>query len=467
MAQLHMANLLEEMQTRVKGAVIVPGDANYEEARQAWNMTVDQHPSVIVMAASAADVVEAVRFANVQNLSIAVQATGHGISRMADGALLINTANMTEVEVDAEKQTAWVEGGAKWGIVLEKAQAVGLAPLLGSTTDVGAVGYTLGGGMGWLVRKYGMSLDSVNAFEVVTADGQLRRASADENADLFWALRGGGGSFGVITAMEIRLYPVTNVFAGTMMYPAELAKDVFLRYREWIKDAPNELTTSIGIMNFPPLDMIPEFLRGKTVVIVRGCYCGPVEEGQQMVQQTWLDWQQPMVNMWQAMPFSMADMISQDPKDRMPDYSTAVWMNELTDDAIETIIKRALVSNGSPLLAVEIRHAGGAVAQVNKTANAYGNRDANHIVHMLSLVLSPEMGKQVAEYATMFKQELQPNLTGGVYMNFLGGQEKWDSTRKAYLPETYQRLMAIKSQYDPQNRFNHSFNIPAVKGNSN
>ena len=203
----------------VDSRVIVPGDEHYDAARQGWNLAVDQYPAMIVEARTAEDVAEALRFAQSQGLDVAVTATGHGVIRKADHSLLIDTSKMAAVEVDAAARTAWVGAGTKWGAVLEAAQAAGLAPLLGSSPDVGAIGYTLGGGMGWLVRKYGLSADSVNYFEVVTVNGERVRASATENADLFWGLRGGGGNFGVVTGMEIRLYPVTTVYGGNLFYP--------------------------------------------------------------------------------------------------------------------------------------------------------------------------------------------------------------------------------------------------------
>ncbi|MCB1376466.1 MAG: FAD-binding oxidoreductase, partial [Rhodobacteraceae bacterium] len=196
----------------------------------------------------------------------------------------IVTARMTDVQVNVTAQTAWVEAGAEWGMVLEKTQAVGLAPLLGSSPNVGVIGYTLGGGMGWLARQYGLATDSVQRFEVVTADGEVRTVSRSEHPDLFWGLRGGGGSLAIITSVEMQLYPVTTVYGGNLIYPASMAREVILRYREWIKDAPDALTSSFAIMNFPPIPAVPDFLRGKSVIMVRGCYTGSVEEGEALIR---------------------------------------------------------------------------------------------------------------------------------------------------------------------------------------
>jgi len=455
---------VENLRAKLHGSVIVPGEAQYDEARKAWNLAVDQHPAVIVTPHRALDVVEAVRFAHAVGLGIAVQATGHGVSRPADGAMLIITAGMTNVQIDAESKTAWVEAGSKWGPVLEKAQAVGLAPLLGSSPDVGVVGYTLGGGMGWLARKYGMSLDSVRSFEVVTADGQLIRASETETADLFWGLRGGGGALGVITGVEIQLYPVTMVYGGTLIYPIELAEAVFKHFRDWVQVVPDEFTSAVTLMNFPPLPQVPEFLRGKSAVLVRGCFCGPVEQGEALLKEWWLDWNPPLVNMFHPMPFSEVATISNDPEDPMPSMSTNAWIRELSDEAIDILLKHGISYNGSsPIIFTEIRHAGGAIARVSQDNNAFGSRDASLLLQMLGIIPTAEAAQFLEQRTSQVKRELQPYLTGTVYMNFLEGEEKWQRTQDAYSPETYRRLQAIKAKYDPQNTFRFSFNIPPVK----
>ena len=451
---------LQRLQVRIQGSVILPDTPEYDDARKAWNLTINHHPAVIVVANNVADVIEAVNFARLEDLGIAVQSTGHGVAKAADDGLLIITSNMTSVRVDEEKHTAWIEAGAKWGMVLEHAQAVGLAPLLGSSSGVGVMGYTLGGGMGWLARKHGLAIDSVRYFEVVTADGRLLYASKTENPDLFWALRGGGGNFGVITAMEIQLYPETTVYGGNLIYPIQYAKAVYQFYREWIKNAPDELTSSISIMNFPPIPAVPEFLRGQTVVIIRGLYAGALDKGAALVQQ-WLDWMTPVANTFGAMPFSNVDTISSDPKDPVPGVSSGAWLRELDDATIDLLIHYALKSNGSPLVKTEVRHAGGAISRVDKNANAYGHRQEQLIMQVVAITPSPEAYQAAEQYIAAFKHALEPSLSGGVYINFLDGKEARDRTEDAYLPESYHWLMMLKAKFDPDNRFRYSFNIPA------
>jgi hypothetical protein len=445
------------LQSRIQGRVITPSDLQYSAARQAWNLTVNQHPAVIVAAQSAADIVEAVRFAAAHGLGVAVQATGHGNVRPADGAMLILTAGLDEVRIDAERQMAWVGAGVQWAAVLEAAQAMGLAPLLGSTPYVGAVGYTLGGGMGWLARKYGLATDSVLSFEVITADGELRRASATENSDLFWGLRGGGGSLGIVTGMEFRLYPVTTVYGGNLFYPMAQAKAIFQRYREWIANAPDELTSSIVIMNFPAAPAVPAPLRGQRFVMVRGCYAGPIAEGEALLQH-WRAWQAPVIDDFKAMPFSDVGSISNDPVEPLPSFSTGVWLQTLSDAAIETLIRYVAPSHGSPLVYAEIRHAGGAIRRVAQSG-AYSHRDADYLLHLIGVAPTPETRFYLQHYTDQIKAALQPDLTGGVYMNFLEGEESRAQVKAGFSPAAYAQLQQLKATYDAQNRLAYGFNI--------
>ena len=450
---------LEQLRTRVSGQVLTAQDDGYDAARQPWNLTVDQHPAVIVVAATAKDIAEAVRFADEQDLGIAVKGGAHGTIREANGSMLIVTSQMTDVIVNAAAKTAWVSAGAKWGRVLEQTQAVGLAPLLGSSPDVGAVGYTLGGGMGWLARKYGLSTDSVNRFELITANGEMLNVSATENADLFWGLRGGGGNFGVVTGMEIRLYPVTTVYGGNLFYPIHKAKEVYAHYRRWIANAPDELTSSVVLMNFPPFPSVPEFLRGQSFVIVRGSYSGPVEQGEELLKH-WRTWETPIVDGFTAMPFAQVAAISNDPVDPMPSHSSGMWLKDISDETVDILIRYAVPRNGPPMLAfAEVRHAGGAISRVDPRSAAYGNRDAQHILQVVGGAPTPEAHEALNQHIAQLKRALTPHLHGGVYLNFLEGSEAREATRAGFSRETYQRLQFLKAKYDPKNRFSHSYDI--------
>lgn len=447
------------LQAQIQGQVILPGDADYDEARLAWNRKVEQHPALIVAAESSQDVATAVAFARQHNLGVAIQSTGHGNVRPADECLLILTCGLRGVAIDPDARTARVAAGEQWGAVLAAAQEHGLAPLLGSSPTVGVVGYTLGGGLGWLGRKYGLSADNVLAFELVTIDGRLLIASEVENSDLFWGLRGGGGSLGIITSLTIRLFPVAEVYAGNLFYPADMARDVFRHYRSWIATAPDELTSSVLVMNFPPFPELPEFLRGRSFAIVRGCYCGTMEHGEALLRH-WRDWQAPLIDDFKAIPFSQAATISNDPVEPLPGFNSGAWLRELSDDAIEAIVRFGLGADGpSPLIFAEVRHAGGAIRRVAAETAVYGNRDAELVLSLVGVAPSPSAHHNLVAYTGRLKDALRPALTGGVYMNFLEGAESQQRIRDGLSAGGYERLAQIKAAVDPDNLLRYSFNI--------
>ncbi|MBE2270462.1 MAG: FAD-binding oxidoreductase [Anaerolinea sp.] len=458
-----MTTLMGAME--ISGAVLRPGDAEYDQARLAWNRAVTHAPALIVLAQNADDVSAAVRFAAQEGLSVAVQSTGHGTVRPADeNAVLIVTSALKGVRVDAERRTAWIGAGNLWGEVVPHTAPLGLTPLFGSSPGVGVVGYTLGGGMGWFGRKYGLAVDTVISLDVVTADGEQRKVSADENADLFWALRGGGGAFAVVTGIEVALFPSNGVLGGNLLYPAAMAGDVMRFYREWITRLPDEFTTSIVLMNFPPFPFIPEPVRGKSFVMVRGAYAGDPAvgsaDGMRYVQE-WLDWRQPVANMFHPTPVTEMKTISNDPENPTPGGSSGAWLRELSDEVIDTLIRRTFVSEGQPpLIFSEVRHAGGAIARVPDDANAYSHRDELFSLYMVGITPTPEIGERLSAYLAQTKRELGSAQSGAVYLNFLEREESRERVRDAYTPEKFARLVATKAKYDPDNRFGYAFNIP-------
>lgn len=455
-----MNNLnVEDLRQKVIGRVLTAENEEFNLARTPWDLSVIFEPAVVLMAANSDDIITAVQFAKDNHMKIAVTNSGHGVALPAIGSLLINVSEMTNVRVDPDKQTAWMEGGAKWAHVLEKAQEVGLAPLMGSSSDIGAAGFTSGGGIGWLSRKYGLSVDHVLAMDVVTADGQLIHADKDENPDLFWAMRGAGAAFGVITAMEVELFPIRNAFAGSLMYPSELAHDVFTRYRDWATGLDEEWTTSISILNLPPLPFLPEFLRGKSVVVIRGCYLGGMEAGKADITH-FLNWQEPMMNLFRPIEYSEADIISDDPKDPTAALATNVILNGITDNVIQTLIKYAVPTDGpSPLMMAEILHAGGQIAKADPSTTAFSQHDAPFILKIIGINPEPAVGRAFLALADKLKNELKADAQDGVFLNFLTGDEKWQHSKAAFSPEAYQKLTALKKQYDPDNTFCFSLNI--------
>jgi len=321
------------------------------------------------------------------------------------------------------------------------------------------VGYTLGGGLGWLARRYGLAADSVRSFELVTADASRVRTSAQENQELFWGLRGGGaGSLGVITAMEIGLFPVDQVYGGNLLYPADLAREVAARYAEWIAAAPDELTSSLVLMNFPPIDMVPEPLRGRSFTIIRGCYSGSTEDAEEQLR-FWREWRRPDIDMFGPMPFSAAATISNDPVDPLPGGTTTAWLKGLGRDAIDIIVDHAFPAGGPPqVMMTEVRHVGGAVSRGGSEA-AYGNRDATLLFEAVSAIPTPEARDALQAHFARVHERLRPHATGGAYLNFLEGAEKVARTRAGFTPEAYRRLQALKGQYDPQNLFRYGIDL--------
>ncbi|MBP9503261.1 MAG: FAD-binding oxidoreductase [Candidatus Promineofilum sp.] len=443
----------------ITGEVITPDDPRYDGARACFNLVFDQYPALVVMAANDEDVVGAVRYAADHGLDIAVQATGHGLVRMADGALLINTSPMTGVAIDPIARTARVEAGAKWGHVLAAAQRHGLAPLLGSSSDVGAVGYTLGGGFGWLGRKHGLASDTVVDFDAVTAGGERLTVSAGENADLFWGLRGGGGGLAVVTAMTVRLFPVQTVYGGRLVWPADSAAAVLRRWRDWLPTLPEEMTTSVKIMSLPDMEFVPAPLRGQTLTVLAGCFCGPLEEGAALMDD-WRAWRAPIIDDFRAMPFAEADEISQDPQDPVPAMTTGAWLRDLSAGAIDTIVRFATMQEGRvPLIFIEIRHAGGAVGRAGATASAFGHRDAELLLDAVYMVPAPPVRDVVVDHMRRLKAALRPAMTGTVYMNFLEGEEKNERVGDGFPAATLARLAALKERYDPDDRLNRAMHI--------
>jgi hypothetical protein len=445
-----------DLKLRVGLDVFTPDDRGYDSVRASWNTAFSHRPLAVVVPVSAAGVVETVRFARAHGLSVAIQSTGHGPTREAHDAILINMARMTDVALDAKTARVWIGGGAKWQDVLDVVTPHGLAPLVGSTPDVSAVGYTLGGGLGWLARKYGASADSVLAFEVVTADGRLTRASATENPELFWGLRGGGaGSLGVITAMEVQLYHVPQVYGGNLFYPAEMAVPVLRHWREWIASLPEDFTAGVTLINFPPMPDVPAEFRGRSFVLVRGAFVGPMEDGEHHLS-FWRDWETPEFDLFGPMSFDRIAEISMDPLDPLPAEVTGAWMASLSDDTIDVLVSATFSQDGPPLiLFTEMRHSGGALARGGDVASAFGNRDAEILLEIVAVTPTRDMIEAVRALTAGIRQRITPDLTGGVYLNFLEGDDRRFAGKEGLGEAHYARLSALKATVDPGNLFDH------------
>jgi FAD/FMN-containing dehydrogenase len=434
-----------------EGPVHGQGDDGYDAARRPWQLKVDPRPALVVEAAGPADVQAAIRTARDGDLPFAVQSTGHGAVPRADGGLLLKTTALDGVAVDPERRVARVAAGATWSAVIAAAAPHGLAPLSGSSPTVGVVGYTLGGGTGWLSRKYGYAADSVLRADVVTADGELVTATADEHPDLFWALRGGGGNFGVVTELEFRLCPVDRVYAGMAMFDADRAADALSVYREWAADEPDESNTALVAMTVPPVPVFPEELRGRRVLMLRALYIGAPDEAERTLAPLRQAAGEPLLDAFREMPYPETATLGPPP---VP-MATAMRI-ELFDDLSDDVIGLGLGANGL-VAGVEFRHWGGAPARPDAAAGPAGHRDAPFSVVVGAMAEDGSQGPALQAAVDKVGDRLARHSTGGTFLNFIGDPAR---TPSAYTAEDHRRLAAVKREYDPGNFFSSNLNIP-------
>ncbi|GAA4923974.1 FAD/FMN-containing dehydrogenase [Actinomycetospora succinea] len=434
------------------------GDDGYEDEFAGFDLAVRQHPAVVVGATGAADVVAAVRGAVAAGLAVGVQATGHGITVPADGdALLITTRRMDGVRVDTDAHTAWIDAGVSWERVLQEAAPHGLAPLVGSAPAVGAVSYTLGGGLGELGRRWGFAADRVRRLDVVTADGVARRVTADDHPDLFWALRGGGGNVGVVTGAEVDLVQLAGVYGGGLFFAGEDAGPVLTALLAAGRDAPDEVTLSIALMTFPDVPAVPGPLRGRWCAHVRVCSSGEPGRCEDVIAPLRAA-ATPLLDTVRSMPVTDIGTIHNDPVTPLATNSRSRALHRLDEDAVATILRHA--GPRTPFL-VELRLMGGALARPPAVANAVGHRSAAATVYTTAHPHpdGPTASDTAAEQA--FLDDLDAWSDGGALVNFLAGAHvSGADVRAAYDAETWTRLVAIKSAWDPGNVFRINHNVP-------
>ncbi len=459
--QLIRANdiAIEQLRIALPGRVYTPEDEGYDAARAGYALLDQPSPDIIVFVEDKDDVVTAVNVARENNLSVGVQATGHNFGFPFQGGLRINTSRMQGFSINPERQIARVEAGVRWGTVVQAAQEYGLAPLNGSSPTVGVVGYSLFGGFGWMLRKYGAAVDSVVAIEVVTADGQFRRVSATEEPDLFWALRGASGNFGIVTAIEFKLYPVSQIYGGAIFYDIEHAAEVLTAYSKWVATQPEEMTTSIVIMRLPPLPDLPPFLAGKAVISVRGAFIGSEIGGQHLLAPM-LSLKGIIANTFRMMPYSENGSIANDPVDPIPAYRKTAMLKGLSPAVIETIVRLAGPQASAPVMMFEIRHIRGAMSRVPDDACAFSQRHAPFIMQTINLIMGPEQGVVVKRNTQTIADAMAPFTTGGVLPSWLGdGDYGHERMRAGFSEAHYKRLTELKRHYDPTNMFCQNHNI--------
>ncbi|MEW5974786.1 MAG: FAD-binding oxidoreductase [Acidobacteriota bacterium] len=444
-----------------RGRLISADQADYDIARAVWNGAIDRRPRLIARCIGTADVVAAMRFARDRHLEIAIRGGGHNVAGTAvcDDGIVIDLSAMRAVRVDPAARRAWVQGGALWGDVDHETQAHGLATTGGIVSHTGVAGLTLGGGVGWLMRKHGLTVDNLLAAEVVTAEGERRRASQDEHPDLFWALRGGGGNFGAVTWFEFRLHPVgPTVLAGPILWDASDAGDLLRFYRDFIREAPDELGTVVRFGTAPPLPVIPKDLHWRPVMLVGTCYAGPIADGEQALRPLRAR-RTPLLDLVGPMPYvGFQSALDSTVVHGWNYYWKSTYLPALSDELIDVIAQHAF-SCSSPRSYVAMFHLKGAVSRAAEDGTAFGNRQASHAV-TLDAVWRPgeAFGDRDTAWTRRFFDALGP-FRQGVYVNFLGGDEDPGRVREAYGDSIYDRLITVKTKYDPDNVFHHNQNI--------
>jgi FAD/FMN-containing dehydrogenase len=450
----------DELRARMRGAVLEPGDAAYDEARAGWNALIQRRPGAIARCADAADVVIAVNFARTNDVLLAVRSTGHDFAgnSVCDGGLVIDVSVMDEVHIDAAARRARVQPGATWGVFDRAAQAFGLASAGGTVSTVGVTGYTLGGGSGWLVRKHGLGADNLLAVEIVTADGSIIRADEHDNPDLFWAVRGAGANFGVVTSLEFRLHPVgPDIIAGQIIHPIENARDVLRFYRTFMAHAPEEIQCDAFFLTLPSLDVFPAAFHGRTVLDLVVAYAGDISSGEDALRplresgKAIFDGVQPMTYAALQQTFD-AGM----PKGNRW-YTQAHYLAALSDHAIDTILAHVETLPG-PFTVAYLEPLGGAVSRVDPAATAFPHRHAAYGFHTLPGWMDPAHDAQPIAWAKTFHRAMAPYSTGGVYVNLLAPDDGAERVRAAY-GQNHERLVQLKQKWDPTNLFRMNHNV--------
>ncbi|MFC4071825.1 FAD-binding oxidoreductase [Actinoplanes subglobosus] len=451
---------LAGLTAQIAGPVLAPGDERYAEETATWNLALTHHPAVAIGATRVADVQAAVRFAAAHDLPVAVVATGHGAFVAADDAVLINVRRMNDISIDPDGRTATVGAAVEMQHLVDAAAGHGLAPLAGSSPNVGAVGFTLGGGLSPVLgRLHGYAADHVHAAEIVTADGELRRVDAATEPELFWAIRGGKGNFGVVTSLTIGLFPITGFYGGGLFYAGEHAADVVAEYRALVAAAPDELTVSLAFLRLPPAPFVPEPLRGRFTVHVRVAYLGPAEEGERLV--AGLRKTAPaLIDAVGPMPYSGFAAIHADPVDPIPAYEVSAELAAFPDLAAEALLATAGPDVDLPVLMVEIRQLGGALARAPRTPSAVG-RARGGFQLFAATAGAPGMAREMRPALDGVIDALAPWANGHTQINFLTGYDLSSAeVARAYPHETYEHLMRAKKRYDPRNLFRINHNIP-------
>jgi FAD/FMN-containing dehydrogenase len=443
------------------GDVVGPGEDGWDVARQAWNLHVDQRPAAVAYAAHADDVAAVVGFARERGAGVALQATGHGAAARGslEDSILLRTERMSGVSVDAAERRARAEAGVPWREAAARAGEHGLAALHGSSPSVGVVGYTLGGGVGWLARLHGLASNSVTAIEVVTADGRELRVDGDSEPDLFWALRGGGGAFGAVTAIEFSLYAVAELYAGMLAWPAELGGEVAQAYREWARTVPDELTSVLRFLQLPPVPELPEPLRGQSLVDVSAAFVGEEDEGAELLRPL-RELAPPVWHSFATIPVRQLGRLAMDPEQPVPASGDGMLVRELTEEAADAFVRAGGAGSGSPLISLQLRQLGGALAREPADAGALAALDADYAVYGVGAVMDERMERAVQDHLQVVRDAMAPHSSGASYMNF--ADQPGADTASSFPEAAWRRLCEVKARFDPEDLFRSNHPVPAA-----
>lgn len=452
---------LENLKGLIQGDVLLRSDEDYDQARKLWNGMIDKCPALIVRCTGPADVIDSIKFARKHNLLVSVRGGGHNVAgnALCDDGMVIDLSKMKGIRVDLKSSTARAQAGVTLGELDRETQVFGLSVPSGIVTTTGIAGLTLGGGFGYVARKYGLSIDNLISVDMVTAEGELLTASKTENEDLFWGLCGGGGNFGVVTSFEYKLRPIGPiVLGGMLLHPMEAATEFLRFYRDFIADAPDELTVVPLLRLAPPAPFLPKELHGKSVVGVIVLYSGPVEEGEKLIAPL-RQYGKPLIDGIGPKPFRvLQSLLDASAKPGFNYYVKSEFLPSLSDDMIDTLVDHASRIT-SPLSVIAGFHLGGAVSRVDEDATAYSHRDAAYSLILNTAWIDPAESEKHIKWTRTFWKALQPFSVGGSYVNFQSFDEGEDRVKTTYGTAKLERLSMLKQKYDPSNFFRLNRNI--------
>jgi hypothetical protein len=446
----------------IAGRVATPADPDWDEARQAWNLTADPHPAAVAYVQGAEDIAAVLRYAAAHDFKVLGQATGHGAAPVGpvEDTIVIKTERMREIEINPKAQTARIEAGVQAMELATAAQDAGLCFLPGSSPNIGVTGYTLGGGLSWLGRRYGFACNRVEAIEVVTADGEPRRIDRESEPELFWAMRGGGGSYAIVTALHLHLLPITEAFAGALVFPAEVGVAAVQTYRDWAAAAPEEITSRVRFLRPPPLPDVPEPLRDKPLLTIDGAFVGDLDQGDELIAPL-REIGKPIMDTFARMPVVGLSRIHMDPEPPVPVLAHGLLVRDLPNEAIDAFFNQVGPQAGSPLLLAEIDQLGGALGRPAEDAGALSYLDSDYVTFGAGLHMNPELGAAIVEHLDTLVEAMSPWAGEGAYFNFA---ERPSDIEAIFGAAVCERLAAVKSQWDPDGiiRANHVLSLASA-----